>query len=130
MKINDISSAAQAQAISANYQAKDQRISSFEAAMQKAAETNDLTELKKVAADFEEIFMNMLLKSMRQTVGDGGLIGKDNQSQIFNSMLDEAFAEKLADAGGVGISDLIIKQFENYIASDAKSAKSQFDVRA
>ncbi len=130
MKINDVSSAAQAQAISAKYQQSDQRVSSFEAALQKAAEKKDMTQLKQVAADFEEIFMNMLLKSMRQTVGDGGLIEKDNQSQIFNSMLDEAFAEKLANAGGVGISDLLIKQFENYIANENKTAQSQFDVKA
>ncbi len=130
VKINDINSTIQAQTVNANYQQKDQRVASFEAALQKAAESQDIAQLKKVAADFEEIFMNMLLKSMRQTVGDSGLIEKDSQSQTFETMLDEAFAEKLADAGGVGISDLIVKQFESYFASDAKQATAQFDLKA
>ncbi len=130
MKINDINSAIQAQTVNANIQQKDQRVASFESALQKAAESQDLAQLKKVAADFEEIFMNMLLKSMRQTVGDSGLIEKDNQTQTFETMLDEAFAEKLADAGGVGISDLIVKQFESYFASDAKQPTAQFDLKA
>ncbi len=130
MKINDINSTIQAQTVNADYQQKDQRVAGFEAALQRAAESQDLAQLKKVAADFEEIFMNMLLKSMRQTVGDSGLIEKDNQAQTFETMLDEAFAEKLADAGGVGISDLIVKQFESYFASDAKQATAQFDLKA
>ncbi len=129
MRINDIDSALQAQALTGRTNLEDKRIGDFEAAIKRAAQSNDVTELKKVASDFEEIFLNMMLKAMRQTVGDAGLIEKSNQTQIFESMLDEKFAEKLADAGGLGIGDLIVEQMKAYAAQQGEQGESKIDIK-
>ncbi len=129
MRINDIDSALQAQAVTGRSNLEDKRIGDFEAAIKRAAQSNDVTELKKVASDFEEIFLNMMLKAMRQTVGDGGLIEKSNQAQIFESMLDEKFAEQLADAGGLGIGDLIVEQMKAYAKQPSDARQSSIDIK-
>ncbi len=129
MRINDIDSALQAQAVTGRSNLEDKRIGDFEAAIKRAAQSNDVTELKKVASDFEEIFLNMMLKAMRQTVGDGGLIEKSNQAQIFESMLDEKFAEQLADAGGLGIGDLIVEQMKAYAKQPSDARQPSIDIK-
>lgn len=82
---------------------------------QSAQESGDLEALKKVAKEFEEIFVNMLLKSMRSTIMDGGLTEKSNQRGIFEGMLDEEFAKQISEKGGIGIQDMMVRQLQRYV---------------
>ncbi len=129
MKINDIGSTLQARALAGQHNLEQKKTDDFETAIKRAALSNDITELKKVASDFEEIFLNMMLKAMRQTVGDGGLIEKSNQAQIFESMLDEKFAERLADTGSLGIGDLIVEQMKAYAAQERAEQRPSMDIK-
>lgn len=64
--------------------------------------------LKEVARQFEVLFMNMLLKSMREATPKDGMFDSE-QTQFFTSMLDMQYAQSLS-AKGIGLADVMIKQ--------------------
>ncbi|WP_438461820.1 flagellar assembly peptidoglycan hydrolase FlgJ [Marinomonas sp. PE14-40] len=69
--------------------------------------------LKKVAQEFESIFINMMLKNMRQaneTIGSD--LFSSNESKQYQEMLDSQMAQSMSKAGGMGIADALIRQFQ------------------
>lgn len=64
--------------------------------------------LKEVAQQFEVLFMNMLLKSMREATPKDGALDSE-QTQFYTSMLDMQYAQSLS-AKGIGLADMMIKQ--------------------
>ncbi len=73
------------------------------------ARQHDPAALQKVAAQFESIFLNMVLKSMRQAKLADGIMDSD-QSRFFQDMYDQQLAVHLAAKPGIGLADLIVKQ--------------------
>jgi Rod binding domain-containing protein len=67
----------------------------------------DRTEIKKVADDFESLFLNMVLKSMRETVQKSGLMDGGNAEDIYRGMLDDEYAKMMATQRTTGIADQI-----------------------
>lgn len=65
--------------------------------------------LKAAAKQFEAVFMNMLLKSMREALPQTDAFGSDS-TRLYTSMLDQEMSTKLGERGGMGIADLLIKQ--------------------
>lgn len=74
--------------------------------------TNEQKEAKirEVAEMYEKHFLREMVKSMRATVGDGGLIQKNQAEKIFSEQLDEQYVESWGKKGGVGLADLIQDQ--------------------
>ena len=66
--------------------------------------------LKMVTRQFEAIFLEELLKEMRNTTLDSGLFGKDRASQMYQSMHDEALSAKMAETGELGIGRMLYTQ--------------------
>lgn len=65
--------------------------------------------VKEVAKQFESIFLNNVLKSMREAkLADGAL--DNEQSKFYNDMYDQQLAVHLSGSPGVGLADLIAKQ--------------------
>ncbi len=65
--------------------------------------------LKEVAKQFESIFINNVLKSMRAAkLADGAM--DNDQSKFYNDMYDQQLAVHLSGSPGVGLADLIVKQ--------------------
>lgn len=70
---------------------------------------NDEETIKQVAGQFESLFINMMLKSMRQAgLGDG--IFDSSQSDMYREMSDQQLAMDIASKGGFGLQDAIIRQ--------------------
>lgn len=103
-------------------------IDQLHASANAATESGDLEALKKVAKEFEEIFLNMLLKSMRSTIEDGGLTEKSNQRGIFEGMLDEEFAKQISQKGGIGIQDMMVRQLQRYV-DKSPSEETSLDLK-
>lgn len=76
--------------------------------------------LKKAARDFESFFVSYLLKVMRETVPNSGLLNPGVGGEIYTSMMDEHVAENIASKGGLGLSNLIEKQINHYLADTDK----------
>ncbi len=64
--------------------------------------------LLTAARQFEAVFMQMVLKSMRSTVPDGGLLG-GNESKMYTDMFDSQLSQALAKRG-MGVGDLLARQ--------------------
>lgn len=75
----------------------------------RAAEKNRVA-AKKVAREFEAMFVGMMLKSMRETVGKDKLTGGGHGEEVYRSLLDQEYAKGVVDSGGVGLARMIEKQ--------------------
>lgn len=64
--------------------------------------------IKAVASQFEALFMNTLMKQMRETSFDDS----ENSSEMntYRSMLDEQMVQTMSRAGGVGLGDMLARQ--------------------
>ena len=82
---------------------------------------------KEVATQFEAMFIQMMLKSMRDAVPKGGLFNS-NDMETYTEMADQQIAINLAKSGGIGLADVITRQLtlgRGAQASDAVSASSE-----
>jgi flagellar protein FlgJ len=65
---------------------------------------------KKVAKEFEALFVGMMLKSMRETVGKEKLTNGGHGEEVYRSMLDQEYARSLTEHGGVGLTAMLERQ--------------------
>jgi peptidoglycan hydrolase FlgJ len=82
-----------------------------------------LPRLREVCAEFEAVFLNHLLKTMRSSMAGGGLLGKSHQGEVMGSLMDEKIALDMAKKRGIGIGDLLFEKLrKSYHASDSGKA--------
>ena len=63
---------------------------------------------KKVSQDFEGLFVGMMMKSMRATVGKDSLTGGGHGEEVYRSILDQEYANAASKRpGGVGLAKII-----------------------
>ena len=65
--------------------------------------------LKQVAQQFEALFMQMMLKSMREA-SFGDELFESEQGNFYRDMYDQQLALTLAKQQGVGLSDVLVRQ--------------------
>lgn len=66
--------------------------------------------LRAVAQQFESLFMNMLLKSMREATPQDGLFDSE-ETRFYTSMLDQQLVQHLSVKGrGMGLADIMVRQ--------------------
>lgn len=66
--------------------------------------------LKDVSQMYEKQFLREMLKAMRGTVHESGLIKTSQAEQIFREQLDGEYVDKWGEKGGIGLADLIHQQ--------------------
>ena len=78
--------------------------------------------LREVAKQFEVLFMNMLLKSMRDAAPQDGPLDSD-QTRMYTGMLDQQLAQSMASRG-LGLADVMVRQLSRNaaVASAEKGA--------
>ncbi len=77
--------------------------------------SQDKEKLKEACQQFESIFINYMLKSMRATVPDGGLFEKGVAYDIVQSMHDMALAEEISLSGGIGLAKQLYDELSKYV---------------
>lgn len=82
------------------------------AELKRAARENSPEAIKTVAKQFEAVFMNMMLKSMRQATPQDGMLDND-QSRLYTSMLDQQLSQNMATKG-LGLADVLARQLSNF----------------
>lgn len=85
----------------------------------KAAAAGNRAELKKAVAEFEAMFIQQMLKSMRDTVQKGDLFHGGSGEEIYTSLLDEELSKNMARAGGIGLSEMLLKELSSDDAPEA-----------
>ncbi len=79
----------------------------------------EAAKLQKVSKDFESIFLGYMMKTMRESVAKGGLWGDSQGEQIFSEMRDEELSKGMANAGGIGLSRLLVEQLKQSLKTSA-----------
>ena len=73
----------------------------------------DEAKLREAANEFEAIFIQQMLKTMRKTSLESEFIKKSEGEKIFRSMLDEQYAIISAKSGSLGLGEMIFKQLRS-----------------
>ncbi len=66
--------------------------------------------LREVSDMYEKHFIKEMMKQMKATLPEGGLLKKNNAEEIFQDQLDDQYSGEWNKRGGFGISDMIFKQ--------------------
>jgi flagellar protein FlgJ len=65
--------------------------------------------IKKVASQFEALFMHMMLKSMREASLGDDVFGSDS-GNFYRDMYDQQLSMSLAKSQGMGLGNILVKQ--------------------
>lgn len=83
--------------------------------LKQSAKNNSPDALKSAAKQFEALYMNMMLKSMRQASSQDSPFYNE-QSRMYTSMLDQQFSQNMASRG-MGLADALVRQLSNNAAN-------------
>ncbi|MED5580582.1 MAG: rod-binding protein [Pseudomonadota bacterium] len=87
------------------------------------AKADESGSVKEVAQQFESIFINMMLQSMRKATERSGLMDSE-AAQTYESMFDQELALHLSEQGGFGVAEALERQIQMN-QSQPKSAGSE-----
>ena len=79
--------------------------------------------LHKAAQEFESMFLQMVLKSMRDTVPQDGLFNSE-QTRFYTSMLDQQMSQDLATKGSMGFAKMLEQQFSRAAGTAMPTAQA------
>lgn len=80
--------------------------------------------LRQAAQQFEAVFMNMLLKSMRDTLSQDGPFDSDT-TRMYTGMLDQQMAQKLSEGRGLGLADVLVRQLSAHLPQRPDAAAAE-----
>jgi flagellar protein FlgJ len=69
-------------------------------------------QLKQACEDFEAYFYEMVFKSARKTIQDGGLIKKSFGEEVFTEMWDARMAQEVAHRSQNSLKDMLYNQLK------------------
>ena len=73
----------------------------------------DEAKLREAANDFEAIFIQEMLKTMRKTSFESDLLPKSEGEKVFQSLLDEQYSQISAKSGSLGLGEMIYQQLKS-----------------
>lgn len=82
-------------------------VQSLESLKHKAAK-NPQAALKQAAQQFEAIFIQVMLKSMRDAIPESGLM-TSKETEFYDSLMDQQWSQELAKRG-IGLADQLVAQ--------------------
>ncbi|MEA5098152.1 MAG: flagellar assembly peptidoglycan hydrolase FlgJ [Burkholderiaceae bacterium] len=97
-------------------------------AIRRAARENSPDALKAAARQFEALFVNMMLKSMRSATPQNGMFDSD-QTRMYTTMLDQEMSQTFAKRG-VGLADAMLRQMSNNSRPPLADIKADQEIRS
>lgn len=79
------------------------------AAIKNQVKSNDPQALKAAARQFEALFLQIVLKTMREATPKEGIFDSD-QTRMYESLLDQQLAQVMSNKGGTGLAAMIERQ--------------------
>jgi len=89
------------------------------AEMRLKAQQDPQDSLREVAKQFEGIFVNMVLKSMRDA-SFGDPLFDSNQSELYQEMFDKQLSQDMTRGKGIGLADALVIQMQKYVPQNSK----------
>lgn len=75
-----------------------------------AAGQNDPAALREVASQFEALFLQTMLKNMREASLGDPIFGNNDQHEMYQEMMDQQLAVEMASGKGIGLADMLVRQ--------------------
>lgn len=97
-------------------------------ALRQSARQNSPEALKGAAQQFEALFMNMMLKSMREATPQDGMFDSD-QTRTFTSMLDQQLSQNLSTRG-LGLAEVLVRQLSPKVREQVAARVDAIDTGA
>jgi flagellar protein FlgJ len=66
--------------------------------------------LRKASKEFEAFFLGQILKDMRRTVPESGLLGQGPEENMMRDLLDDEWAKQMAQGRGIGLAQVLYRQ--------------------
>ena len=97
--------------------------------------------INEVASQFEALFVQQMMKSMRDAVPKSDLMNSDHLD-TYQAMADQQMAVNLSQQGGIGIARMLVEQMQTrgYVAEpknpetgmflSAEDAQTGFEIKA
>jgi flagellar protein FlgJ len=80
-------------------------------ALKKTAQQDPAVAIRAAARQFESLFTNMLLKSMREAnLGEG--LGDSEQTRFYQDMFDQQLAVQMSQGKGLGLAERLVQQLQ------------------
>lgn len=95
------------------------------AALRVGAEQNDPEVLREVAGQFEALFVQTMLKNMREASLGDALMGDSDQHEMFEGMLDQQLAVEISSGKGIGLAEMLVRQLGGENQAVPVAAKSK-----
>ena len=94
-------------------------------ALRADAAKNPNAALEEVAAQFESIFLQQMLKAMRDATVKSDLFDS-SQMDTYQSMADQQLAVNLAENGGIGLARMMVEQMQSkgYVPEAAEASEA------
>ncbi len=95
--------------------------------------TNKLEGLQQASKQFETLFLQMVLKSMRSAgdaMSDEDSIVSSKQTRMYRDMHDSQLTMAMANTGNIGIADAMVKQLSPLVSSAVETAAKPANVAA
>jgi len=83
-------------------------IGSGDGSVPREKNTAEGARLERACVEFESLFISHLVKSMRASLGQGGLFGNSHGSQVLTAMFDEKLALEMSESGGIGLAQMFL----------------------
>jgi flagellar rod assembly protein/muramidase FlgJ len=96
------------------------------ASLKNEAKAQAPTALQEAARQFESLFTQMLLKSMREankSFGENSLFGSD-QADMYQDMFDDQIALQMSKGKGLGLAEMLVRQLQGGVGSTAQTAET------
>jgi murein DD-endopeptidase MepM/ murein hydrolase activator NlpD len=79
--------------------------------------TGEAAKLEKAASEFEALFINHMLKTMRESSMKSDLFGDGKGEELYTSMLDSELSKVMSSGDGIGLKRALMSQLLAQIAS-------------
>ena len=86
------------------------------------ARQNAKSAIKETAQQFEALFLQMMMKSMRESIVKSEL-SESNTMETFEGMFDKEVSVQLAKKNSMGLADMLVKNLEQQQANIATTAE-------
>ena len=66
--------------------------------------------LRRVAEEFEAVFLAQMLASMTRELGGDGIFFGGGEGDPFRGMLNDEIAKLISHSGGIGLADAVLRE--------------------
>lgn len=95
----------------ANAQAKGEQDLTHLEGLANSKKKMPAAEVRKAAQEFEQMVLDMVMKGMRRSIPKSDMADGGAAEETFTGMLDEQYLRTMSDQGGMGLADMITRQY-------------------